>query len=70
MFINTGSASGYKQDFQSDLNISYADIGDINAADKAAKYIEVTVTNNGAVVTKLRSYTLNIGEVDYYKRTY
>lgn len=70
MFLNTGTASGYKQDFNSTFSISYTDMVDINASDKAAKYIEVTVTSKDGNITKLRSYTLNIGEVDFYKRTY
>lgn len=71
IFLNTGSSTGYKQDYQSELNVSYADIGDINASDEDAKLITITVSDpNGAIVTRLRSYTINIGEIDFYKRTY
>ena len=34
------------------------------------KKITVTVSNNGVPVTSLTTYSANIGEVDYYKRTY
>ena len=70
MFINVGTATGYKQDFKSEFSINYADIGDVNASDKDAKLIEITVKDGTTVITKLRSYTLNIGEVDIYKKTY
>ena len=67
----TGTKSGYKHAYQSDLNITYKAIGTVSKASQNAKYIEIIVTNDsGDVVTKLRSYTLNIGEVDFYKRTY
>lgn len=74
MFINVGTASGYKQDFKSELNITYANIGtwpnEVNATAQDAKLIEITVKDGTTVITKLRSYTLNIGEVDIYKKTY
>lgn len=72
MFIGDATtASGYKHAYQSEFNISYADIGDINSSTKNAKLIEIIVKNDADEnVTVLRSYTLNIGEIDFYKRTY
>jgi len=34
------------------------------------KRISVTVSNAGTTITTLNTYSANIGEVDYYKRTY
>ena len=70
IFINDPTTTaGYKTDYKSDVNITYSTMGGlVNAAD--AKYIEVTVKDGNTVITKLRSYTLNIGEVDIYKKTY
>ena len=66
----SANADGYKQDFQSSVNISYNTMdGRVGAND--AKLIIVTVTDaDGNTVTSLRSYTLNIGEVDMYHRPY
>jgi len=70
MFINDATTTtGYKTDYQSDLSITYSNMGGlVNAND--AKLIEITVKDGTTVITKLRSYTLNIGEVDFYKKTY
>ncbi len=71
MFIGTLDEDSYKHAYQSYFNISYATIGDINVSDRDAKLVEIVVQNdNDENVTVLRSYTLNIGEVDFYKRTY
>lgn len=70
MFINAGSATGYKQDFKSNINITYATIGTILDTNQDAKRIEITVKDGNTVITRLRSYTLNIGEVDIYKKRY
>lgn len=71
IFLNAGSSTGYKQDYTSVFSINYANIGDINASDEDAKLITITVSDpNGVIVTRLRSFTVNIGEVDFYKRTY
>lgn len=72
MFLNDSTTStGYKHAYQSYFNISYANIGTITAGAEDAKLVEIVVQNdNDENVTVLRSYTLNIGEVDFHKRTY
>ena len=71
MFINDATTtSGYKTDYTSEVSITYADIGTIADTDQDAKLVEVTVKDGTTVITKLSSYTLNIGEVDMYKKTY
>ena len=72
MFINDSpTTTGYKHAYQSKFKISYATIDTVNAADKNAKLIEIIVKDDeDNNVTVLRSYTLNIGEIDFYKRTY
>ena len=68
---STTTASGYKHSYRSDFDISYSGIDTVNTADRDAKLIEIVVrTDDGEVVTRLRSYTLNIGEVDYYSRPF
>jgi len=72
MFLNDSTTqSGYKHAYQSEFNIRFADIGNVTTASQNAKLVEIIVQNdNDENVTVLRSYTLNIGEVDFYKRTY
>ncbi|WP_297442988.1 prepilin-type N-terminal cleavage/methylation domain-containing protein [Sulfurimonas sp.] len=64
------SASGYKEEYKSkievDHNITFAGSNNPNI-----KRITVTITNsNDNIISSLRTYSANIGEVDYYKRTY
>jgi len=72
MFIgDPTSIEGYKHAYQSEFSISYAEIGTVTAANKNAKLIEIIVRDDeDNIVTTLKSYTLNIGEIDFYKRTY
>ena len=78
LFIdNTGagvitSAEGYKAPYKMDINVSYADFNDTTAASQNMKKIVITVTNvnTNEVTTKLVIYSANIGEADYYKRSY
>ncbi|MCF6330366.1 MAG: type II secretion system GspH family protein [Sulfurimonas sp.] len=72
MFLNDSTtATGYKHRYQSTIGITYGAIGNVNASSNNAKLITITVSDDqGETVTVLRSYTLNIGEVDFYERTY
>ena len=71
IFINaTVSAQGYKDTYKSILSVTpNASFG--GAANKNIKKIEVTIKkNDGTVISKLITYSANIGEVDYYKKAY
>ena len=63
MFLSTNpQASGYKDNYKSSLFVEQ--INDI-------KYMQIEVTNSkGEVVTILKMQSANIGEIDYYKRTF
>lgn len=71
IFIDTTKdASGYKQVYKSTIdvtrNIVYA-----GTANPDIKRITITVNNeDGDIITKLRTYSANIGEVDYLKKAY
>lgn len=71
---NALSASAYKEAYTSTIAISYAAFGVITEASKNIKEINATIseTKNGVTspVTVLRTYSANIGEVDYYKRSF
>ncbi|EQB39657.1 hypothetical protein M947_06590 [Sulfurimonas hongkongensis] len=63
IFLNPNpQTSGYKNDYNSSLDIVQAD---------NIKFIEINVTDTaGNLVTRLRMQSANIGEIDYYKRTF
>ena len=71
IFLNpTPSQSGYKDNYTSDLVITYSPTFD-GTARPNLKQITVTIKNSsGTTLTSLTSYVANIGEVDYYKRSY
>jgi prepilin-type N-terminal cleavage/methylation domain-containing protein len=70
IFLNpTPSASGYKNNYTSTLNITYTP--NFNANQPNLKKITVTIKkSDGTTLTTLYTYVANIGEVDYYKRSY
>ncbi len=72
IFIDTSkSASGYKKIYNSDIDIIFASIDKDYTTGNNMKKITVTITDeNGDVVTLLRTFSANIGEIDYHKRSY
>ncbi|MBU1989283.1 prepilin-type N-terminal cleavage/methylation domain-containing protein [bacterium] len=71
IFINnTPGESGYKNAYTSKITITPdADFGIANNPD--IKRIAVSIKNSdGDIITSLVTYSANIGEVDYYKRSY
>jgi len=65
IFIGGSSdASGYKQMYKSDLNISLA-VNEVKTLTSTIK--DESGTN---ILVKLKLQSANIGEVDYYKRTF
>lgn len=71
IFLNTDpSASGYKDDYQSILSVTYSPLF-AGAHRSNMKKITSTITDSdGKTIIKLSTYVANIGEVDYYKRSY
>jgi prepilin-type N-terminal cleavage/methylation domain-containing protein len=72
-----GTSSGYKKNYRSTTNVTYADFGDqtivnpTTAATKNMKKVTVTISDtSGNTVTLLNTYSANIGEIDYYKRSF
>ena len=67
-------STGYKQDYNATVTVEYAAFGDTTKAEKNIKRITVYITNETNPITnpitKLVTYSANIGEVDYYKRSY
>jgi len=64
----SSSADAYKDTYKYSVAVSKSDFGGrVNLNE--AKEITVTVFNSdGDTLTQLKSYSFNIGEVDYYKR--
>jgi prepilin-type N-terminal cleavage/methylation domain-containing protein len=72
IFIDTTTeAAGYKDTYKSKVDVtSNASFGALNN-DPNIKKIEITVQNSqGKDIVKLVTYSCNIGEVDYYSRSY
>jgi len=65
--------TGYKQNYNSELNITSGVIFGTDQVNANQNIKRVTVTirdTNGTTITVLSTYSANIGEVDYYKRSY
>ena len=71
LFLNPGgTASGYKNEYNSTYIVTYASFGDSPASDKNIKKMTVVISNQDDNVTKLSTYSANIGEIDYYSKEY
>ena len=69
LFSNNAHAKGYKEAYTTALTVTRP--SNFNGNNNNIKQLEVTVKDSdGNIVTKLKTYSANIGEVDYYKRTY
>ncbi len=67
--IGTSGAQGYKEIYQSSVVVSPN--ADFNGANPNIKSIRSTVKDeDGNTITTLQTFSANIGEVDYYKRSY
>lgn len=62
IFLNPNpEATGYKASYTSDISV---------VRNGHIKTITSTIKNNGNIVTVLRAQSANIGEIDYFKRTF
>jgi len=66
---NKADAKGYKRKYTSKLVIMHPiTFGTLNTSQDIKK-LDVTVSDSNGIITKLSTYSANIGEIDYYKRT-
>ncbi len=77
MFLTSGGtfvadSKGYKHNYQSIVAVGFSKFDTVASADKNIKKtaIEITKSDQTTTVTKLSTYSANIGEVDYHKRRY
>jgi len=69
IFINaTPSQTGYKRSYSSTVKVARP--ANFNGKNNNIKVISSTITSDGKTIATLRTYSSNIGEVDYYKRSY
>ena len=69
LFSDDASSNAYKKDYALDVMIEKnATFG--GSADENIKKISVEIKSNGQVVTKLETFSSNVGEIDYYHRSY
>lgn len=67
VFDSASSATGYKKSYQSKVEVTHS--ADFNGSNDEIKEIMLTITDADAkTITLLRSYSMNLGEVDYYKK--
>lgn len=64
---NIKDESGYKNDYNSTVTISKGLNGN---NDNNIKKITITILNGDGNITVLNTYSANIGEIDYYKRSF
>jgi hypothetical protein len=72
IFINTTiNSTGYKHHYNSKVTVTRPAFFD-GQNDNDMKLIKVTITDSdtGKTLTSLRTYSANIGEVDFYKKAY
>jgi len=74
IFINdVTDASGYKKHYTSQVDVTRTNVTFNGAVNPNMKSITITVEdsdNPGVPLTSLKTYSANIGEVDYFKRVY
>jgi prepilin-type N-terminal cleavage/methylation domain-containing protein len=69
LFDGESSANGYKKNYKSEVTLRRS--VDFNGVNDHIKEINITIKDSdGNIITLLQAYSANIGEVDYYKRTY
>ena len=76
IFVNPGGTvegtnSGYKKIYNSELDVSFAKFDpDYDPHNNNIKKITVTISEGTNPITQLTTFSSNIGEIDYYKRSY
>jgi len=69
LFSDSASSNAYKKDYTLDVKIDdNATFG--GSADENIKKISVAIKSDAKVVTKLETFSSNIGEIDFYHRSY
>lgn len=62
------SRSGYKTDYYSSVSVSSSSFGGASASN--IKKVTINIFDEDEKIVQLSTFSANIGEVDYYKRTY
>jgi type II secretory pathway pseudopilin PulG len=77
MYINNASggagvfdSTGYKEEYNSTISVEYAGFGSTAQSEHNMKKITVEIKKGSDTITRLVTYSANIGEIDYYKRSY
>ena len=71
IFINpTPSASGYKQDYNSSTSITYNPVFAGSSQTDMKKITTTIFDQSGNTLVSLDAYVANVGEIDYYKRSF
>jgi len=70
--LDLTSSTGYKTDYNSAFSLAYVNFDPTYIANNNIKRIRVEIRDigTGDVITALSTFSSNIGEIDYYKRSY
>ena len=68
--VGAASQSGYKERYTMDITVDFADFGDITAANRNIKEIEITIKDSEGDLVVLKTYSANIGEAEAAKRMF
>ena len=70
IFLSSNTADGYKDNYTSTVVVTRGVNFGLILNNQNIKSIVSTISNTSGTIAVLRTYSANIGEVDYYKRTY
>lgn len=73
LFTGDTSANAYKQKYTYAISVNPSTMDSnlpATESDVAKEVIITVIDEDGEIISRLNSYTFNIGEVDYYKRMY
>ena len=72
--IGTPGSEGYKETYQSNVDVTNTNVifgtDQINPNPNIKRILSTVKNKDGTTIAVLRTYSANIGEVDYYKRNY
>ena len=71
--IGTAGSEGYKETYQSNVNVTTNEIfgtDQVTSNPNIKRIVSTVKDEDGNDIALLRTYSANIGEVDYYKRNY
>ncbi len=70
LFSDVASKDAYKKSYTSTITVEYASFGTVTEASQNVKKITTIISDSDDVITRLSTFSSNIGEIDYFRRTF